>query len=351
MSTAPEGSRRTGHAIPQRRHSRTSVAGPAGNKIDFPGYATYDLGVPPPIRPHLRAVLEQTRSVYIGFHGEVCDINDHFGQDTAHLIYDLLRSKGERIGMVAWLIGTTLEFYHTAVHRGHGEAAQPIFTVAEQAAAQKAQPVPGIEKFLAACRESGRRVIIGAITDQKLMHAFLARHGIDQYPTAVVGRTRPELPALTDLLRAAKTTPQSCARVAYSWRALAQARDAGMLLLGFEGGPDTRKHLAFLARVSRDLTRLADAMTAVRPPRRGWWRRPSEPCDCHSTGHQGIRTIDRSRDSQDAAAADVSARPVPAEVRLRLCPNMNHLGPNRADAHAAGQRNPMTSWPSTIFSR
>ncbi|GLZ78254.1 hypothetical protein Afil01_30610 [Actinorhabdospora filicis] len=271
--------------------------------------------MPTPVRPHLAAVLARTSHVLIGFDSIATAVRT---EGTGTRLYDLMFERGERFSPVAWMLASDDDWYAIAVQRDHGRDAFAMYAEAEREATSTATPKPHVPEFLAACRESGRAVLVAGNHDQQVVRAFLKRHGLARLVDHILCRQALLPPTVTDLAPSAGCLPGNLTAIADSTYSLWQADMADMQRIGIEGGIDSRKHLAGIgelyltntgntrgdavsqrwpvarrglafgrldrdparperpAPVVRDLGRLAEAILAVPPEtpgrRKRWWR-------------------------------------------------------------------------------
>ncbi|HEY1176060.1 MAG TPA: HAD family hydrolase, partial [Phytomonospora sp.] len=217
---------------------------------------------PTPVRPHLAAALAQAGHVLLNFR-TVSGVSRPEG--LGGRLHDLMRERGENFSMVAWLLASDDDWYAIAVDHGHGRDAFRLFADAEREATADLPPRPHVEEFLAACRESGRRVAIAGNYDQRVVRAYLKRHGLARHVDRVLCREA-ELPThVAELAPALGVAGDTVAAVSDSAVALRHAEAAGLRAIGFVGGGDRRKHLAgpgevFVTNVGATETRSIPAL-------------------------------------------------------------------------------------------
>jgi len=224
--------------------------------------------MPTPVRPHLAAVLARTSHVLIGFDSVADAVRS---EGTGRRLGDLMFKRGESFSLVARMLASDDDWYAIAVDRGYGREAFAMFAEAEREATADAAPKAYVPEFLAACQESGRRVVVAGNHDQRVVRAYLKRHGLARSVDHVLCRREVFPPGVGEIAPGVGCAPGNLAAVADSATTLWRADMEGMLRIGFEGGADDRKFLAGTGRLilTGTGTTRADAVTAMWPVARG----------------------------------------------------------------------------------
>ncbi|MEV0650337.1 HAD family hydrolase [Phytomonospora sp. NPDC050363] len=190
--------------------------------------------MPTPVRPHLAAVLARTSHVLIAFDAIAGGAVRTAG--TGRRLGDLMRRRGERFSLVAEMLAGDDDWYAIAVERGHGRDAFAMYAEAEREATAESAPKPYVPEFLAACRESGRGVVVAGNQDQHVVRAYLERHGLARRVDHVLCRRALLPPGVEEFAPSAGCLPGELAAVSGCAHSLWRAEMAGMLRIGVEGG-------------------------------------------------------------------------------------------------------------------
>jgi phosphoglycolate phosphatase len=209
-------------------------------------------------------VLEQSEHMLLDFDGPVADL---FPSGRGTRIGDETRTPILRAGVVIpEPVASTVE--HLVVLEFAAAHAPEALELAEQAAvageissARTAPLTPGVDDFLTACAETGRRVGIVSNNAAPAIEVFLDLHGLRDQVEFILGRpfARPHLmkpnPALAaEALKALKSRPQQCCMVGDAVTDIEFARRAGVRSIGFAKNSERGRELAAAG---------ADAITAT----------------------------------------------------------------------------------------
>jgi beta-phosphoglucomutase-like phosphatase (HAD superfamily) len=139
----------------------------------------------------------------------------------------------------------------------------------ELAAVATAAPTPYVHEVVTACQNSGRSVSIVSNNSARAVHAYLARHGLDDRINLVVARTshdpallKPSPHLIIQAVEALDAEPGECTLVGDSVTDIQGARLASVQSIGYaESG--SRERLA-AAGASTIINSLADLALKIR---------------------------------------------------------------------------------------
>lgn len=220
----------------------------------------------------LAALLAPATHVLLDFDGPVCDM---FAGLPAADVADVLRQLVIHTGTALPAeVGTTQD--PLAVLRastGHAAAIiEQALQAAETQAAATALPTPGAHELLAACADTGRRVMIVSNNSANAITAYLQRSGLARYVTSVVGR-HPGDPSLMKpapflLLQALREADAPTAVFVGDSISDVQAGTAARVpVIGYANKPGKHERLrnAGAQAITDSMAALADAMLSEAP--------------------------------------------------------------------------------------
>ena len=125
-------------------------------------------------------------------------------------------------------------------------------------------------RVVTACQDSGRSVSVVSNNSARAVHAYLARHGLDDRVGLVVARTshdpallKPSPHLITQAVEALDAEPGECTLVGDSVTDIQGARLAGAHSIGYANKPDKRERLA-VAGAGVIINSLADLALKIR---------------------------------------------------------------------------------------
>ena len=201
----------------------------------------------------LDAIVSRTRHLLLDFDGPVCSV---FAGLPAHIIADRLRKLlGDHPQLPAGIARTPdpIEVFTYAATISTDTAArvETEMTNLELTAVASAAPTPYVHDVVTACQNSGRSVSIVSNNSARAVHAYLARHGLDDRISLVVARTnydptllKPSPHLITQAVEALDAEPGDCTLVGDSVTDVQGARLAGAHSIGYANEPGQRERLA-----------------------------------------------------------------------------------------------------------
>jgi len=121
----------------------------------------------------------------------------------------------------------------------------------ELAAVATAAPTPYVHDVVTACQNSGRSVSIVSNNSARAVHAYLARHGLDDRISLVVARTshdpallKPSPHLITQAVAALDAEPGECTLLGDSVTDVQGARLASVQSIGYANKPGKRERLS-----------------------------------------------------------------------------------------------------------
>ena len=121
----------------------------------------------------------------------------------------------------------------------------------ELAAVATAAPTPYVHDVVTACQNSGRSVSVVSNNSARAVHAYLARHGLDDRISLVVARTshdpallKPSPHLITQAVEALDAEPGECTLVGDSVTDVQAARLASVHSIGYANKPGKRERLS-----------------------------------------------------------------------------------------------------------
>jgi len=150
----------------------------------------------------------------------------------------------------------------------------------ELAAVATAAPTPYVHDVVTACQNSGRSVSVVSNNSARAVHAYLARHGLDDRISLVIARTshdpallKPTPHLITQAVAALDAEPGEYTLVGDSVTDVRGARLASVQSIGYATKPGERESLA-AAGAGATINSLADLALRLRA------RVPNpKPCD------------------------------------------------------------------------
>ena len=201
----------------------------------------------------LDAIVFATRHLLLDFDGPICSV---FAGLPARIIADRLRKLfGDHAQLPADIAGTPDPFevftYAAAVSTDLAARVEAEMTEQELAAVATAAPTPYVHDVVTACQNSGRSVSIVSNNSARAVHAYLARHGLDDRITLVIARTshnpallKPSPHLITQAVEALDAEPGTCTLVGDSVTDVQGARLASVQSIGYANQPGQRERLS-----------------------------------------------------------------------------------------------------------
>ena len=140
----------------------------------------------------------------------------------------------------------------------------------ELAAVATAAPTPYVHDVVTASQNSGRSVSVVSNNSARAVHAYLARHGLDDRISLVIARTshdpallKPSPHLITQAVEALDAEPGECTLVGDSVTDVQAARLAGVQSIGYANKPGKRERLGE-AGAGATINSLADLALRLR---------------------------------------------------------------------------------------
>ena len=201
----------------------------------------------------LDAIVSRTRHLLLDFDGPICSV---FAGLPAHIIASRLRKLlGDHTQLPAGIARTPdpIEVFTYAATISPDTAAhvETEMTNLELTAVGSAAPTPYVHDVVTACQKSGRSVSIVSNNSARAVHAYLARHGLDDRISLVVARTnydptllKPSPHLITQAVEALDAEPGECTLVGDSVTDVQGARLASVQSIGYANQPGQRERLS-----------------------------------------------------------------------------------------------------------
>jgi HAD superfamily hydrolase (TIGR01509 family) len=220
----------------------------------------------------LQRIVGRTRHLLLDFDGPVCSI---FAGMSADAVAEKLRRRlaagGVAIPREVRSTSDPLEVFRVVAARGRdiGQRAQRELTLLEAQAVITAQPADGAAELIAAARQSGRSVAIVSNNSGQAVAAYLNRHRLTRYVSAVIGRDDPD-PAhmkpspyrVRQALQMLRAAPAECVLVGDQVSDITAAHAADLAAIGYANKPGKDRRLA-QAGADAVITHLADLTEAI----------------------------------------------------------------------------------------
>jgi HAD superfamily hydrolase (TIGR01662 family) len=202
--------------------------------------------------PGLEQIMGSCRYVLIDFDGPIADV---FAGLPAPLVAKRLRGLVEQHGVVDALVDSDdpMQVLHVAkdLPPSRRDEFERALRAAEVEAIATAEPTPGVDRLLAACRRTGRQVAVVSNNSAAAVHAYLDTHDLSRF-VAVVSARRSSDPALmkpsphlvaqvVDQLRA---DPAACVLIGDTVSDIEAATAAGVRSIGHANKPGKATALA-----------------------------------------------------------------------------------------------------------
>jgi HAD superfamily hydrolase (TIGR01549 family) len=239
----------------------------------------------------LGAIVSATRHLLLDFDGPICSV---FAGLPAHIIADRLRKLlGDQTQLPADIACTPdpieVFTYAATISTDLAARVETEMTGQELAAVATAAPTPYVHDVVTACQNSGRSVSIVSNNSARAVHAYLARHGLDDRITLVIARTshdpallKPSPHLITQAVEALDAEPGDCTLVGDSVTDVQGARLAGAHSIGYANEPGKQERLS-AAGAGAIINSLADLALRLRA-------RVADPCDRTTDVRRGSAT-------------------------------------------------------------
>jgi phosphoglycolate phosphatase len=220
----------------------------------------------------LDTILARTRHLLLDFDGPICSI---FAGLPAAAVADRLRKVfGDHAEMPDDIAGTPDPFaifaYAATISADLAARVEAEMTNLELAAVPTAAPTPYVHEVVTACQNSGRTVAVVSNNSAAAVHAYLARHGLDDRISLVVARTdndpgllKPSPHLITQAVGALEAEPGECTLVGDSVTDIQAARRASVQSIGYANEPGKRESFT-AAGVGAIINSLADLALRLR---------------------------------------------------------------------------------------
>ena len=199
------------------------------------------------------AIVSATRHLLLDFDGPICSV---FAGLPADVIADRLRKLfGDNVPMPDDIARTPdpieVFTYAATISTDLAARVEAEMTDQELTAVATAAPTPYVHDVVTACHNSGRSVSIVSNNSARAVHAYLARHGLDDRITLVVARTshdpallKPSPHLITQAVEALEAEPGDCTLVGDSVTDVEGARLAGAHSIGYANEPGKPERLS-----------------------------------------------------------------------------------------------------------
>jgi HAD superfamily hydrolase (TIGR01549 family) len=227
---------------------------------------------PTPPGSDLDTIVSRTRHLLLDFDGPICSI---FAGLPAATVADRLRKLfGDHARLSDDIARTPDPFevfaYAATVSEDLAARIETEMTAQELAAVATAAPTPYVHEVVSACRNSGRSVAVVSNNSTAAVHAYLARHGLDDRIGLVVARThhdpallKPSPHLITRAVDSLDAEPSECALVGDSVTDIQGAHLANVQSIGYANKPGKRERLT-VAGAGATITSLADLALNLR---------------------------------------------------------------------------------------
>ena len=229
-----------------------------------------------PVAGALTDILRRAHALLLDFDGPICDM---FAGSPAPVIADELRAlvaaHGGELPAGADVAGP-LQLLRLVADTCTPSTVQTVARAlldAELAAADTAQPTPGIDDVLRTAQDSGRHVAIVSNNSDAAVRRYLDRHGLSRYVDHVSARTddldarlmKPNDHLIRRALAAIMVPAEASALVGDSTSDVQAGTTAGVAVIGHANKPGKRERLiaAGATAIIDAMDDLADALRAV----------------------------------------------------------------------------------------
>jgi phosphoglycolate phosphatase len=201
----------------------------------------------------LDTVLSGTRHLLLDFDGPICSI---FAGLPAAVVADRLRKLFGDQAQLPENIALTSDPLEVFIYAGTistdlAARVEAEMSDQEQVAVATAAPTPYVHEVITACRDSGRTVAVVSNNSARAVHAYLARHSLDDRIKLVIARTshdpdllKPSPHLIERAVDALSAEPDECTLVGDSVTDIQGARHAGVRSIGYANRPDKREQFA-----------------------------------------------------------------------------------------------------------
>ncbi len=198
----------------------------------------------------LDTIISGTRHLLLDFDGPICSI---FAGLPAAAIADHLRKVfGDHASMPDDVARTADPFevfaYAATISEDLAARVEAEMTDQELAAVPTAVPTPYVHEVVTACQNSGRSVAVVSNNSARTVHAYLARHSLDDRISVVVARTnhdpallKPSPHLITQAVDVLDAEPGECTLVGDSVSDIQAARLASVYSIGYADEPGKRE--------------------------------------------------------------------------------------------------------------
>jgi phosphoglycolate phosphatase len=220
----------------------------------------------------LDAIVSQTRHLLLDFDGPICSI--FAGLPAATIAYRLRKLFGDHASVPDDIKRSPDPFevfaYAAATSEDLAARVEAEMSDQELAAVATAAPTPYVHEVVTACQNSGRSIAVVSNNSAQTVHAYLARHGLDDRISLVVARTnhdpallKPSPHLITQAVDALDADPGECTLVGDSVTDIQGARLAGVHSIGYANSPGKREHFT-AAGAGAIINSLADLALRLR---------------------------------------------------------------------------------------
>ena len=201
----------------------------------------------------LDAIVSATRHLLLDFDGPICSV---FAGLPARVIAGRLRKLFGDLAQLPAGIARTPDpievfTYAATISTDLAARVEAEMTGQELAAVATAAPTPYVHDVVTACQNSGRSVSVVSNNSARAVHAYLARHGLDDRISLVIARTshdpallKPSPHLITQAVEALDAEPGACTLVGDSVTDIQAARLASVQSIGYANKPGKRERLS-----------------------------------------------------------------------------------------------------------
>ncbi len=205
---------------------------------------------PAPPRGDLDTIVAPTWPLLLDFDGPICSI--FAGLPAATVAERLRKLFGDHASIpddVARTADPLAVFaYAATISEDMAARVEAEMTDQELAAVPTAAPTPYVHEVVTACQNSGRSVAVVSNNSARTVHAYLARHSLDDRISVVVARTnhdpallKPSPHLITQAVDALAAEPGECTLVGDSVSDIQAARLASVYSIGYADEPGKRE--------------------------------------------------------------------------------------------------------------
>jgi phosphoglycolate phosphatase len=227
----------------------------------------------PPPGQALDDILARTRYLLLDFDGPVCDIFAGLPAPAiAGQLRKLLTGQNHQLpdNIAQTMDPLEIFAYSATISADLAASVEAEMADLELAAVPTARPTPYVHEVVTSCRDTGRTVAIVSNNSGRAVHAYLARHGLDDRIQLIAARTSPDpallkpSPHLIDQAITSLAAPtRECVLIGDTTADIQAAGQAGIDSIGYANQPG--KHASLTqAGAQAVISSLADLVLPLR---------------------------------------------------------------------------------------